>query len=160
MNVLGFDEALHAAIQVKINRPPSPQAAQFTINVASPAGIGVLKLIAWLERDQHIRQKDAADLLYLISTYHKIPAVFTALYDDGYMAANQWDDLRASAQKLGVDMATLASPQTKAYLIDNLITDPAKLTTLARQMKLSGHESIDDCMAYLQCLLRGFSETL
>ena len=52
MTVVGFEDAIAAAVHVQVD-------ADFTIPVASLAGIAVLKLFAW--RDRQTNDKDAVD---------------------------------------------------------------------------------------------------
>jgi len=94
MNVRGFPEALTDALQVQICEEP-----EIIIPVASPAGICLLKLIAWLDRDVGLRSKDASDFVYLIKTYSKIPEIFDTLYDQDFMEKQGWDETKASAMK-------------------------------------------------------------
>lgn len=134
MSVAGFDEALLHAISVKISDSPDT-----FISVASPAGIVILKLIAWLERDPHKKPKDAEDIVYIISSYSKIPEVFDALYEDGHMEAQDWNETLASASKLAADCAKIASRQTALFLADNLLTRPELLEQLSQQMPDYAH---------------------
>lgn len=133
MTVLGFQEALTDAIRVQIGSAQNITS----VNVASPAGLSLLKLIAWLEREPGIRRKDALDLDYLMKTYSKIPVVLSALYDDGQMEAQEWDEVKASAMKLGQDAAKIAEPNTYDFLVEQLFHDDEKLEVLHREMKPS-----------------------
>jgi predicted nucleotidyltransferase len=87
MSVMGFAEAFEDALTVLISETPILEQ-----KVASPAGMLVLKLISWLERDPDIRKKDAVDIYYLIKHYAKIPEVVSALYDQGFMEKNNYDE--------------------------------------------------------------------
>lgn len=60
MSVTGFNEAFKHALDVKIANNPN-----LNIKVASPAGMLLLKLISWLEREHGVRRKDAMDIFYL-----------------------------------------------------------------------------------------------
>ncbi len=60
MAVIGFKDAIAAAVHVQVD-------ADLTIPVASLAGIAVLKLFAW--RDRQTNDKDALDLYRVISRY-------------------------------------------------------------------------------------------
>jgi len=68
MNVLGFQEACDNAEIVRIQ-----DELAIDIPVATPAGIALLKIIAWTDRKNN-RKKDAKDLFYLLNTYDQIPA--------------------------------------------------------------------------------------
>lgn len=63
MNVSGFSEVLRSAILLKI-------AEDFSIRVASLAGMAALKLIAWQDRGQENQGKDAVDFLLIAKSYH------------------------------------------------------------------------------------------
>lgn len=108
MNVLGFQEVCDNAEIVRIQNDPLVD-----IPVARPAGMAVLKLTAWTDRTADLRGKDAKDLLYLFTTYEKIPAINSGLYDDqDLMEAYGWDIELASAYQLGVDAELIAEEQT------------------------------------------------
>ncbi len=129
MSVLGFQEALEHAWVVAIKDEP-----EFSCNVATPAGVCLLKLIAWTERDRQTRKKDASDLLYLMATYHCIPDVENALYEEGYAEANNWDMTLASAMKLGSDTGAIAQQGTARYITESLIHKPQVMADLTNDM--------------------------
>lgn len=130
MNVLGFSEAFEHALSVQISEEP-----EIVIPVASPVGVSLLKLVSWLDREIELRAKDATDFSYLIQSYSKIPEIYDALYDDGYMEAQEWDESRASAMKLGEDVAETASIETINFLSENLFNQPEKIEQFVRDMK-------------------------
>lgn len=80
MSVLGFTEAFDNAISVKIDASP-----ELIVQVASPPGMALLKLVAWGDRDIALRPKDAQDILYLMNTYLKIEEVESEAYESGAM---------------------------------------------------------------------------
>lgn len=127
MSVLGFSEAMENAVSVQISDQP-----EIIIPVASPAGVAILKLVAWVERDVELKTKDAMDLSYLIESYSKIPAIFAAIYEEGCMEAQDWDETRACAMKLGRDAAAIVFPPTKTFLKNQLFNQPQKIEQLVR----------------------------
>lgn len=139
MSVVGFEEAHLHAIVVQISESPDT-----FISVASPAGIVLLKLIAWLERDRDKKPKDAEDINYIISSYSKIPEISGALYEDGHMEALEWDESLASARKIAFDCAKIASQETAQLLIDRLLNRPELLEQLSRQMPGYGYSSPEE----------------
>lgn len=151
MNVLGFQEALDNSWQVLVQEDP-----ELVLPVCAPAGIALLKLVAWLDRESDKRKKDATDLLYLISTYSKIPFVFEALYDDGFMEAQEYDELKASACKLGADVAAIASEQTRKFLQDELFKKEALLHVLSREMKHGSKFTNEEVSIFLNLLTEEF----
>ncbi len=111
MNVLGFQEACDNADRVRLADGP-----ELIVPVVTPAGMALLKLIAWTDRDRDIRVKDARDVAYLLTTYERIPAVQSALYSEewvGTMEHYEWDITQAAAHKLGDDAAAIAGAMTR-----------------------------------------------
>ena len=108
MSVLGFHEACDHAEMVRVQDEPPVD-----VPVATPAGMAVLKLIAWTDRAVDMRRKDAKDLQYLFTTYEKIPAINEILYSNqDVMAFYDWDVELASAYQLGVEAEAIAEEQT------------------------------------------------
>ncbi len=137
MSVLGFTEAMENAFSVQISDDP-----EMTIPVASPAGVAILKLVAWVEREVEVKPKDAMDLGYLIESYTKIPEIFAAVYEEGCMEAQDWDETKASAMKLGRDAGAIALPPTKTSLKDQLFDRATRVEQFARQMQGSSRNSL------------------
>tara|TARA_R110002094_G_scaffold185592_1_gene161998 strand:- start:3371 stop:4201 length:831 start_codon:yes stop_codon:yes gene_type:complete len=133
MSVLGFSEAFEHVLSVQISEDP-----EIVIPVASPAGICLLKLVAWLDREIELRAKDATDFSYLIQSYSKIPEILEALYEDGYMESQEWGETKASAMKLGIDTADIASSETIEFLSEKLFNQPAKVEQFVRDMGRRG----------------------
>ena len=154
MKVHGFSEAFEHALNVQISEEPS-----ITIPVASPAGICLLKLVSWLDREVELRAKDATDFNYLIQSYSKIPEISDALYEDGYMEAQEWDECKASAMKLGKDVAVIASLETKEFLKDELFGDSNRTEQFARDMQGHGGISMERCMEWLSIFAETFLRT-
>ena len=118
MNVLGFDEALAHAEWVRVDDNP-----ELVIQVATPEGITLMKLVAWTDREYEKRSKDALDLGYLLSTYENIPSVNDAIWaDHDLMERYEWEPVVASAYWLGKQCRTLSSDATAALVL-NLLTD-------------------------------------
>jgi len=136
MNVRGFPEAFTDALQVQISENP-----EIIIPVASPVGICLLKLIAWLDRDFDLRPKDASDFTYIVETYSKIPEIFDALYEQDYMEIQGWDETKASAMKLGKDVSDIASIDTKTFLKIELFISEVKVEQFVRGMEKNTHKS-------------------
>lgn len=136
MTVVGFIEAHEHAIKVQINNLP-----ETIIRVATPAALSLLKLIAWLEREPIIRNKDAQDINYLIQTYSKIPEIFDAIYENGHMQTQDWDEEKATAMQLGQDTGCIASLTTRDYLQKHLFSKPDKLELLSREMQPNNYNS-------------------
>ncbi|NQZ54390.1 MAG: nucleotidyl transferase AbiEii/AbiGii toxin family protein [Piscirickettsiaceae bacterium] len=151
MNVRGFSEAFANALQVQISEDP-----KIVIPVASPVGICLLKLIAWLDRETDLRSKDASDFIYLVETYSKIPEVFDALYDEGYMEYQEWDETKACAMKLGNDVSEIAAPDTKTFLETELFSNHGKTELFIRDMKNNTNKSLEQCEELLSIFKDAF----
>lgn len=151
MSVLGFSEALDHAMTVRISDTPV-----LDISVASPAGVSLLKLVAWLDREVEQRPKDALDIGYLIQTYTKIPVIFDAVYEQGFMEAQGWDEDKASAMKLGSDAGAMASKTTREFLEKRLFTQPLIKERFAREMQSSSRPSLDRCYELLEIYAEAF----
>ncbi len=63
MTMLGFEEAYQARVRIVFDE-------DLAVTVASPAGLGLLKLIAWDDRKDRT-SRDAEDLCFLMRTYYE-----------------------------------------------------------------------------------------
>jgi predicted nucleotidyltransferase len=127
MTVDGFDDALAAAIQVRINE-------DLIIPVASLAGIAVLKLFAW--HDRQTSGKDAIDL-YLLLTNYADAGNEDRLYDQQpeFLERVNHDVELAGAALLAADVRQVCSPGTLQKLRELLAT-PVLVDRLAEQIRL------------------------
>lgn len=132
MNVLGFQDALNNANSVRLRDTPI-----LDVSVASPEGMVILKLIAWMDRTADIRKKDAKDIAYLLTTYEKLPAISDQLYrEEMLMELYGWDITLASAHQLGINVKQITLPQTNV-VIANLLSNQhprLKLERLINEM--------------------------
>ena len=147
MSVLGFAEACRVADQIIISEDP-----EVTIPVASPPGMALLKLVAWLDRPSELRAKDARDLTYLCESYEKVPSVIDVIYDKmtNELEMVDWDIRQVSAYCLGVHAAAIAEDQTKAFINKLFESDDM----MNERTRLS--EQMDDSVLY-KVLSNGFT---
>lgn len=97
MNVLGFKEACDNAEWLRIQEEPV-----LDMPVATPVGMSLLKIISWADRAIELRNKDAKDIAYLLSTYELIPEVKDTLYsEEQILETYDWDVMQAGACLLG-----------------------------------------------------------
>lgn len=123
MNVLGFQEALNNANIVRLRDTPV-----LDVPVASPEGMAILKLIAWTDRAADVRNKDAKDIAYLLTTYGNIPAVSDQLYGETtLMELYGWDITLASAHQLGINVKQITLPQTYSAISEVINQQHPKL---------------------------------
>ena len=90
------------------------------IPFATPAGLAIMKVIAWNDRSSH-GNKDAGDLAFLIRTYLDAGNQDRLLNElPDLLAEDDFDYERAGARLLGRDMAKILSPDTKKVIFDIL----------------------------------------
>lgn len=113
MNVLGFQEAFEHSQSVKLRSNPD-----LIIPVATPAGLAIMKIIAWKERTRDLRGKDAKDLALLLQNYMDAGNE-QRLYDEepDLLEEDGYDYTLAGARLLGRDMAGIARPETKRAIL-------------------------------------------
>lgn len=153
MSVMGFQEAFEHAWVVTITDEPSVRC-----NVASPAGVALLKLIAWTERDSQTRKKDASDLLYLMDTYRHIPHIGNTLYEEGFAERSDWDLRLAGAAKLGADAGAIANTATHQYTANRIMQAPSAVLNLANDMARQSNGAHTDAEAMLDTFSAAFQQ--
>jgi predicted nucleotidyltransferase len=150
MTVLGFAEAYATAWDIMLSGDPN-----FVVKVSSPAGILLLKLIAWTERGQEFQGKDASDIYYMIRPYSKIPSAYDLLHDEGYMAAQDYDDIRASVMKLADEVRAMAHPLTLTYLCIQLLDDAVKRERLVTDIAKYSRIEYEQAEMLITIILKG-----
>jgi len=153
MSVLGFDEVYQNAWDVTLSKSP-----ELSVKVASPAGILLLKFIAWTERSREYQGKDAIDIYYVIKHYSKIPPVTDALYDQDYMNAQDYDIMNATAMLLADEIAAIAKEKTLTYIKQALLDKDSVLERLKVDITkhtVAGYEEVDILMEIVKDRLDG-----
>lgn len=141
MNVAGFEEALRAAVPVRMD-------ANLVVPVASLPAQAMLKVIAW--QDRHgVDRKDASDLLFLLAWYGEAGNLERLYAEDDFDLIEQHDhdpDI-AGAALLGRDMANIITPEVSAQILTVLAPDdpsPLILThMMASRMRIPGGEDTE-----------------
>lgn len=141
MNVAGFEQALHAAVPVRME-------ADLVVPVASLPAQAMLKIIAW--RDRHaIDRKDATDLLFLLAWYGEAGNLERLYADDNFDLIEQYDhdpDVGGAAL-LGRDMAGIVTPDIRDQILAILAPDessPRILThMMASRMRIPGGDTAE-----------------
>jgi len=129
MNVLGFQETCNNAEWVRIQESP-----ELGIPVATPAGMMLLKLVAWMDRAREERGKDAQDIAYLLVSYEEIPAVHDALYENKQiMEMYEWDQTLGASHLLGEHASSIVGEDTSA-LISQLAAGERNIERLIDEM--------------------------
>ncbi len=115
MNVMGFEEALAKAEQLRISDDN-------VVPVASIPGQALLKLAAWLDR-RLTTPRDATDLSMLFRRYGDAGNM-NRLYDEkpNLLEAADFDIERAGAKLLGEDVRAIASPVVYKHISNAFMT--------------------------------------
>lgn len=153
MSVMGFTEALGHALDVIIKSEP-----EIKIKVASPAGILILKLIAWLDRAHDKRQKDATDIYYMVKTYSKIPEIFDELYENDYMEDAEYDEVMASTMKLSDDALSIISKEAFSHIEENLLSNEKARHQLALEISRTTHATYKESKELIQTIEQSFKK--
>lgn len=105
LNVSGFQEAYQAAWRVRLGEGGE-------VRVVSPAGLTLLKVVAWQDRHRQ-HDRDGEDLAYLLSNYHRLihDDLFEAYLD--VMDSVGYDAPLASAMVMGLEVAGMANPELR-----------------------------------------------
>jgi predicted nucleotidyltransferase len=111
MSTLGFEEAYHNSITVRIRTEPI-----LDIQFVSLPGLALLKIISW--NDNHPRRdKDAHDLLLLMRTYLDAGSQDRLWNEEGDLVGEDFDYVRAGSRLLGRDIAAILSKEVKEAVI-------------------------------------------
>ena len=158
MNVLGFADAFRSAQVVRLRSNPV-----LDIPFATPAGLAVLKVIAWSERTPR-GDKDAGDLDFLMRNYMDAGNQERLTEEHADMLADDdFDYERAGARLLGRDMAKVMTTETRKVVLEILDqeTGDQKRYRLVEDMTRSHAgegNAFEECMQFLEVLTRGIKE--
>ena len=120
MSVAGFEEAYRAALKVRVSASPP-----LDILVVSPAGLTIMKLIAWADRP-HERSRDAGDLAHILENYLDVGNLERLLEEHmDLVEVENFDYVRAGARLLGRDLASIGKPETIGRIREILAKETA-----------------------------------
>lgn len=149
MSVFGFDEASRNAFEVLL---PGDVSAF----VASPAGLLILKLMAWRDRHWERPHHDAVDLSALIRSYGEAWNEDRLYAEaDDLLQRFGYDNALAGAALIGRDAATIASPDTLEQ-IHGIVRDELSAESMVLAGDMGGPAA--DNVALLEALLTGFDD--
>ena len=156
MSVVGFKDVLQASETIIVSNKPDLE-----IRFATPAGLTVLKIIAWSDRPLE-RGKDIDDIYVIMTNY---------VYFDNWDRLNEEDkDLRetdefneiyASCQLLGRDIAKISSKETLDFLVSILEAEISKgidSALLPELQKKASAEDSNEPMTLIEYLLKGLKD--
>ena len=115
MSILGFSEVNEDTQTVKIDNA-------IEIQIASLAGVFILKTVAWLDRNLK-GNKDADDMAFIINNYHNINEQRAIEEHFDLYEVDEFDTQIAGSRLLGRDISTLLSESDSTR---NKITDILK----------------------------------
>lgn len=157
MNVLGFSEACEHADNVTIEG-----SSNFTVPVATPVGMVLLKLIAWTDRASDIRRKDAADIKYIFENYELIPSVKDEAYEEantGVMDGYDWDLTLACCHLLGRHVRQIVSEGAYRVLAALIVGEVKQRRRETLIIEMDENRMEDDRNARLfKAFSKGFEE--
>ena len=155
MDVRGFQEAYQSAETVKVGQDP-----RALVLVASPVGLVLLKVIAWIDRGLPDRQKDAQDIKYFLQYYDRVKGVIAALYEDlpeEVMDGFEWDVTLGSAYLLGTRAREIASAESEQAIVQ-LVNDQvegSRVEDLVYEMA-EGRDDPGRVLDMIRAFFRGF----
>jgi predicted nucleotidyltransferase len=151
MTVTGFDDAIRAAVHVETN-------GNLTIPVVSLAGIAILKLFAW--SDRQTSDKDALDLYRVITTYADAGNL-DRLYGNEirFLEQSAFDTDLAGAALLGFDARQICSAETLKK-VRKLLGTANSVERLAERIRLSRFPLQPEQLPEILSILSRFTEQL
>jgi predicted nucleotidyltransferase len=156
MTAAGFQEAHSHAQIVRLRENPA-----LDVHVVTPAGLMILKLIAWNDRYPQA-QKDALDIAFILR--HTIgPWNREQLYDHyiAFIEAEDYDETHAGARMLGQEMAKMLTFFTRQLISEILLKQVGEQARyrLIEDM-LTAPEQFEQNLELLEALNRGLQDGL
>lgn len=158
MNTNGFAEAFDSSSRLEITD-------DLIIQIASLAGLAMLKFVAYNDRPQE-RRRDLQDIFFIAKNYMEADNE-NRLYDENadLLEDENFDYRTCGARLLGRDIASLLNDETQDIVIKILSEEKGgrKLQNFADEIYSSGFRDIeryDDILEILRELKRGISERL
>jgi len=146
MSVLGFSEVGDVTTEVKID-------GNLSVNVASLAGIFILKISAWSDR-HHKSNKDADDIAFVINNYLSIneERAATEYYDQIYN--DDFSPIKAGAKLLGYDTAKILMESSKTKISEIISTEISReeesilINQILETHRIFKYNETLDCLKY------------
>ncbi len=146
MSVLGFSEVGDVTTEVNID-------GNLSVNVASLAGIFILKISAWSDR-HHKSNKDADDIAFVINNYLSIneERAATEYYDQIYN--DDFSPIKAGAKLLGYDTAKILMESSKTKISEIISTEISKeeesilINQILETHRIFKYNETLDCLKY------------
>ncbi|MCP3667624.1 MAG: hypothetical protein GY696_34890 [Gammaproteobacteria bacterium] len=159
MNVLGFEDAFRGAQVVRLR-----SGQVLDIPFATPAGLAVLKVIAWSDRTPR-GDKDAGDLDFLMRNYMDAGNQERLAEEHAdLLADDDFDYERAGVRLLGRDMAKIMSLETRKVVLETLeqeTGDRERYRLVEDMMRSSAGvgDGFEECLQFVEELTMGIQES-
>ena len=149
MRVIGFSDALESAVFVRLDN-------NLTIPVVSIPALSLLKLFAWIDRKQEMR--DAADILTLLKEYGDAGNE-DRLYGEqvNVLESEGYDFEVAGARLLGHDAAGAIAEDAKKYALKILESDD-QMKELTNQVIVASGRNDEGQVRRCELLVAKFRE--
>lgn len=144
MNVRGYSDALHSALDVEIE-------PGFHIRIVSLPAMAILKVLAWNDRPE--RDNHPSDVLFVLRSYHQA-GQFDRLYDEAFDLLEKYgyDIEVAGAALLGQDAKRDIAFEARSQ-VKHLLADERAFDRFCLQTRRSSWSEIDDAKRLLQAFL-------
>lgn len=161
MNVQGFEDAYQHALHVRLKTTP-----ELIVRFASPAGLAIMKIIAWRDRGPALRVKDALDLAYVMRTYadaNNLERLYGQHAD--LLPHHDFFVEPSGARLLGRDISIIASPKTRDAILDILDAETEEqaqyhlIEDMVRKDFLN-ENAFENALTLLEALKLGIKEVL
>jgi len=153
MSVLGFQEAYDNSNMIRISQEPD-----VFIPVATPAGLALMKLVAWRDRNRALRKKDGLDLRYIFESYERLPNNQTRVFEDvALLEKYEADIILIGAYLLGKDTKLIASEQSREFVAEIWSTNKSE-EILAAEMCERISDEIEYALLLLGAFKKGFTD--
>lgn len=153
MNVTGSQEVLGNTVEVVID-------TGFSIKVASPASIVVLKIFTWNDRKE---DRDIHDFIVILKNYLDIGNNDRLQSDHADLVDDDFDYVIAGARLLGRDISTFLGRKAKESLINILKKgfEESDHTNIVNMMTASGdrmNDTFEENINLVKALIRGIKD--
>jgi predicted nucleotidyltransferase len=155
MSIVGFQESYQHAISVKLSSTP-----ELIVKVVSLAGLALLKIISWNDNPER-RGKDAIDLFLIMKNYLDAGNL-DRLIEKAIDLFEEKDYELASSCFLGRDIGDIATPETKAILVEILERElnskqGHNIVIDVMQSDSYRNQSYERIVEYFEALLKGLA---
>lgn len=147
MSMTGFQDVYANTQLARIRQKPA-----LDVHVVAPAGLMVLKLFAWRDRNARTK-KDAQDITFILHNY--MDAGNLEMFWEQHSDLADVDYVEAGARMLGREMANLLSPQCLALIKVIIMAETGNREIYRLAEAMSGLEQFDQNLGLLEAFKLG-----